>query len=207
MQQQLSRTFYARSARTVARELLGKRLVHVVGGQRISGIIVETEAYCDSDQPDLACHATRNQGRPTKRTAIMFGDAGHVYMYFNYGMHWLFNVVTGDAGQANAVLVRALQPDEGADFMQERRGKQKRSNWTNGPGKLAQALGLDGSYYGYDLCRDDGILWIEGVEAEAGEISAETILTSPRIGLGKTPEPWFSIPWRYTVKDNPFVSK
>ena len=201
----LPRAFYARPACTVARELLGKRLVHVIDGQRISGIIVETEAYCDSAEPDLACHASRNQGRPTKRTTIMFGEAGHVYMYFNYGMHWLFNVVTGEVDQANAVLVRALQPDEGAGFMQQQRGKQKRPNWTNGPGKLAQALGLDGHYYGHDLCQNKSALWIEAADVEG--ISAETILSGPRIGLGKTPEPWLSIPWRYWLADNAFVSR
>ena len=114
----LSQSFYARSARLVAAELLGKRLVHLVGGNRVSGIIVESEAYCDADEPDLACHGDRaNNGRPTERTAVMFGPAGHAYVYFTYGLHWMFNVVTGNIGEANAVLIRALAPEEGLTIM------------------------------------------------------------------------------------------
>ncbi|HID54807.1 MAG TPA: DNA-3-methyladenine glycosylase, partial [Anaerolineae bacterium] len=121
----LDYVFYARPACAVAPDLLGKRLVHLVNGRRLSGLIVETEAYCDSDERDLACHGDKaNQGQPTARTAVMFGPAGHAYVYFTYGMHWMFNVVTGEPGQANAVLVRALQPEEGVEVMTERRGRR-----------------------------------------------------------------------------------
>ena len=110
----LTRSFYERPARLVAASLLGKRLVRLYNGRRISGLIVETEAYCDAHEPDLACHGDRaNNGRPTKRTAVMFGPPGVAFVYFTYGMHWMFNVVTGREGQANGVLIRALEPLEG----------------------------------------------------------------------------------------------
>ncbi len=197
---QLQRPFYAHNACQVAQQLLGKRLVRLVGGQRVAGIIVETEAYCASDEADLACHGTRNQGKPTKRTAIMFGAAGFVYVYLNYGIHWLFNIVTGDCGQASAVLVRALEPVEGESFMHSQRAAKSRQQLTNGPGKLSQALAIDASFYGADLCAASSQIWIE---PDWGEVE---ICSGARIGLGKTPEPWFSMPWRYWIAGNAFVS-
>ena len=108
----LAYDFFARSARTVATELLGKTLVHMVDGHRLSGAIVETEAYCDADVPDLACHAERaNNGRPTARTAVMFGAAGVSYVYLTYGMHWMFNVVTGEVGKAKCRADSGNRPD------------------------------------------------------------------------------------------------
>ncbi|MCA9955074.1 MAG: DNA-3-methyladenine glycosylase [Anaerolineales bacterium] len=196
--------FYARSARTVAQALLGKTLVRQLNGRRLSGIIVETEAYCDGDTPDLACHGERvNNAQPTPRTAVMFGAAGVVYVYFTYGMHWMFNVVTGEPGQPNAVLVRALEPVEGMDQMTARRGERPLSELTNGPAKLAQALAIDKSFNGANLCVPDGVIWIE----EAPAIDPSQIAVGPRIGMGKTPEPWYSMPWRYWLAGNPFVSK
>lgn len=199
---QLPQSFYDRPARTVARDLLGKRLVRVLDGERISGTIVETEAYCDSDEPDLACHATVNNGRPTARTAVMFGPPGHAYVYFTYGMHWMFNVVTGSEGVANAVLVRALEPVEG-EFLIARHRERPRGEWTNGPAKLTRALAIDGSLHGANLCEGGGVITVE----DAPPIPAATISVGPRIGLGKTPEPWLSMPWRYWVEGNPFVSR
>ena len=199
----LGQDFYARGAQSVARALLGKRLVRLLDGQRISGIIVETEAYCDGDAPDLACHGHRaNRGRPTPRTRVMFGPAGCAYVYFTYGMHWMFNVVTGAEGQANAVLVRALEPVEGIAAMTENRNGRSLRELTNGPAKLAQALAIDQSLNEANLCRRDGVIWIE----DAPEPEAARIATGPRIGLGKTPEPWLSMPWRYWLQDNPYVS-
>lgn len=197
----LTRQFYAQSARTVAQQLLGTRLVHCVNGLRVSGIIVETEAYCDSVEPDLACHGSRNGGKPTARTTVIFGEAGHVYMYLNYGLHWLFNIATGAVNQPNAVLIRAIAPDEGEPFMRERRTPQTRLNWTNGPGKWTKAFAIDGTFNGLDLCDPESRIWIERTQL-APEISS-----GPRVGLGKTPEPWYSIEWRYWITDNPFVSK
>jgi DNA-3-methyladenine glycosylase len=204
MTKRLSLPFFARPARKVATGLLGKRLVRQVQGRRLSGIIVETEAYCDADEPDLACHGDRaNQGRPTPRTAVMFGPAGIAYVYFTYGMHWMFNVVTGQDGQANAVLIRALEPVEGIEMMVQNRNGRPHNQLTNGPAKLAQALAIDKSLNGANLCAVDGVIWLENAP-----IAAQTAIASgPRIGLGQTPEPWLSIPWRYWLRDNPFVSK
>lgn len=202
--------FYARPARVVAQALLGKLLVRLIddpvghGRLRCSGLIVETEAYCDGDAPDLACHGDRaNGGKPTPRSQVMFGPAGRAYVYFTYGMHWMFNVVTGQAGQANAVLVRALQPVDGVEWMMMARGKRPYTQLTNGPAKLAQALGIDHSLNDANLYDPAGVIWIES----APTIDATHICAGPRVGLGQTPEPWLSVPWRYWVKDNPFVSR
>ncbi len=200
----LMHDFYARSARVVARDLLGKRLVRLVNGQRLSGTIVETEAYCDADEPDLACHGERtNNGRSTPRTAVMFGPAGVSYVYFTYGMHWMFNIVTGETGKPNAVLIRALEPLEGVDVMTSHRQNRPLTQLTNGPAKLAQALAIDKSLNGANLCDPGGVIWLEN----ADPVAAEAIETGPRIGMGKTPEPWFSMPWRYWIRDHAFVSK
>lgn len=197
----LDQAFYARGARVVAQALLGQRLVRQLGERRLSGRIVETEAYCDGDAPDLACHGDRaNGGRPTPRTEVMFGPAGVAYVYFTYGMHWMFNVVTGEAGRANAVLIRALEPLEGEAEMARRRNGRV-ADLTNGPARLAQALAIDQSLHGANLCDPDGVIWIEA------EPPAASIHSGPRIGLGKTPEPWYSVPWRYWIAHNPHVSR
>ena len=201
---QLPQSFYARSARTVAIDLLGKKLVRVENGRILSGIIVETEAYCDANQPDLACHAQRaNNGNPTPRTSIMFGPAGVAYVYFTYGVHWMFNIVTGQSGQPNAVLIRALQPVDGIEHMMQNRPNQSLKQLTNGPAKLAQALNITKLQNGANLCDLDGVIWV----ADEEQLPPTAISSGPRIGLGKTPEPWYSIPWRYWIKDNTFVSK
>ena len=198
----LPQSFYERRAREVARDLLGKRLVRVDAGARLAGIIVETEAYCDGEEPDLACHGSANKGRPTARTKVMFGAAGHAYVYFTYGLHWMFNVVTGSRGQANAVLIRALEPLEGIDLMAERRTRPF-PELTNGPAKLAQALGIDKSLNGACLFADDGVIWVE-----AGDVAGDLAVSrGPRIGLGDTPEPWKSVAWRFWLKGNKWVSK
>ena len=200
----LTYDFYAWPARTVAVALLGKRLVRLLDGVRLSGCIVETEAYCDADEPDLACHGERaNNGNPTPRTAVMFGPAGVSYVYFTYGMHWMFNVVTGEIGHPNAVLIRALEPLEGIDVMQKNRRHRPVSQLTNGPAKLSQSFAIDKSLNGANLCEPDGVIWIEN----ATPIDPAIIQTGPRIGMGKTPEPWFSVPWRYWIRDNAFISK
>jgi DNA-3-methyladenine glycosylase len=199
----LPQSFYARPAREVAADLLGKKLVRLLDGQRVAGRIVETEAYCDGEAPDLACHGDRaNKGRPTPRTAVMFGPAGHAYVYFTYGVHWMFNIVTGQTGQANAVLIRALEPAEGEEIMAQNRPGRPRSQWTSGPARLAQALAIDKTLLGANLFAPDGVIWLE----DAPAVPPNTIATGPRIGLGQTPEPWLSIPWRYWLRDNPFVS-
>jgi DNA-3-methyladenine glycosylase len=175
----------------------------LIGGERVSGIIVETEAYCDAVEPDLACHGDRaNKGRPTKRTAVMFGPAGYAYVYFTYGMHWMFNVVTGREGEANAVLIRALEPLEGQQIMRSLRGRPDRE-LANGPAKLAQAMKIDRRLNGISLFHEGEEIWIE----EGVEVGQSSVATGARIGLGKTPEPWFSMPWRYWIRDHPCVSR
>jgi DNA-3-methyladenine glycosylase len=200
----LMQKFYTRSARVVAQDLLGKKLVRWLNGERLSGTIVETEAYCDAEEPDLACHAERaNKGRRTPRTAVMFGQAGVSYVYFTYGMHWMFNVVTGETGQPNAVLIRAIEPIEGKKTMGLHRKNRPVAELTNGPAKLAQALAIDKSLNGANLCTPNGVIWIEN----AAPVVPDAIETGPRIGMGKTPEPWYSMPWRYWIRDHAFVSK
>ena len=192
MGERLPRAFFARPTLEVARALLGARLVHrEADGARVSGIILETEAYIGEE--DQGCHA--RAGR-TRRTAVMYGPPGHAYIYFTYGMHWLFNVVTEAEGFPAAVLVRALWPEEGLARMAERRAPRPRSAWTDGPAKLCQALGIDGRYHGLDLCAPDAPLFIE----TAYTFPPESVTTGPRVGLNTVPEPWKSIPWRFRVR-------
>ncbi|MBN1231655.1 MAG: DNA-3-methyladenine glycosylase [Anaerolineales bacterium] len=189
--ERIGRDYFYKPTLDVARGLLGAKLVHIVGGRRIAGIIKETEAYCGID--DQGCHA---RSGPTPRNQIMFGDAGYAYVYFTYGMHWLFNVITQVEGVPEAVLIRAIQPDEGIDFIEARRGTQPRKIWTNGPAKLTMALAVDGSHNGLDLTKPKSELFLE----YGKEVADEIVLTGPRIGLNTTPEPWKTIPWRFWVE-------
>ena len=142
----LPRDFYSRDTVTVARALLGQRLVRDLEGQRVSGRIVEVEAY--DGQRDQASHA---RSGPTERNASMFGPPGHAYVYFIYGMHYCFNVVTEPKGNGAAALVRALEPVEGLDEMRARRSGWDGVALTNGPAKLCYALGIDRDLDGADL--------------------------------------------------------
>ena len=187
----LPASFYDRPTLAVARELPGARLVRILDGARVSGIILETEAYIGEE--DLGCHA--KAGR-TPRTEIMYGAPGHAYIYFTYGMHWLLNAVTEREGFPAAVLIRALQPEAGLDIIAARRHPQPRARWTDGPAKLTQALGIDGALNGADLCSRENGLWIE----EGISIPDENVTLSPRVGLYSVPEPWESIPWRFLAK-------
>ncbi len=184
----LPRAFFARATLQVARELLGTRLVHQVQGHRVAGLVVETEAYIGED--DQACHA--RAGR-TPRTQVMYGPPGVAYVYFNYGMHWLFNVVTEAEGFPAAVLVRALVPLEGLTWMAQRRAGRPFHRWTDGPAKLCQALDITGRYHGQDLCAPESPLFFE-----YDRVVAETwVRRGPRVGLNRVPEPWRSQPWRF----------
>lgn len=185
----LPRTFFDRPTLQVARDLLGARLVRLEpDGTRTAGIIVETEAYIG--QEDLGCHARAGL---TPRTRVMFGPPGHAYVYFTYGMHWLFNCVTESEGFPAAVLIRALLPSEGLPNIERRRAGRPRREWANGPAKLCQALGITGEYNGLDLCAPGTPLFIE----RGQKISEERVTTGPRVGLYSVPEPWKSIPWRF----------
>jgi DNA-3-methyladenine glycosylase len=184
-----SRSFYDRPTLQVARDLIGSRLVRILAGIRLVGLITETEAYISEN--DLACHAKAGL---TPRTAVMYGEPGHAYVYFTYGNHWMLNVVTERDGFPAAVLIRAIQPVEGIKVMSQRR--QGRD--TFGPGKLCQALGIAKLENGVDLTATTGGLWIE----EGVNVSNSLVMKGPRVGLNKTPEPWLSKPWRFMVKDH-----
>jgi len=179
--------FYNRPTLTVARELIGARLIRILNGVKLVGIISETEAYIS--QKDLACHAKAGL---TARTAVMFGKPGHAYVYFTYGNHWMLNTVTEREGFPAAVLIRAIQPIEGVEIMSTRRSGRD----TFGPGKLTQAMGITKSENGVDLTKTTHGLWIE-----AGlKVPNSLVTKGPRVGLNNTPEPWLSKPWRFLVK-------
>lgn len=187
----LPRSFYDRDVLLVAPALLGMRLLRRTPFGIISGIITETEAY--NGMQDLACHARVGK---TNRTAVMFGSAGHAYVYFTYGMHWCFNVVTGAEGYPAAVLVRAIYPQEGTDQIAAQRVGIKKQHWTDGPAKLTKALSINKSQNGIDLTTPDTNLWIE----EGISVKQEDIIVGTRIGLGNTPEPWLSKPWHFCIE-------
>lgn len=193
----LPREFYARpSVVTVARRLLGQLLVVPTRTGRVSGIIVETEAYRGPE--DRASHAWG--GRRTLRTETMYARGGTAYVYFVYGMYFQFNVVTGVADVPHAVLVRAVEPVEGVALMRRRRGGGPLHGLTSGPGKLCIALGIDRRFDRADLLGDR--IWIESRPA----VPAGAIATGPRVGIDYA-EAWVDRPWRFWVRDNPFVSR
>jgi DNA-3-methyladenine glycosylase len=186
----------------VARSMLGCKLVHQVDGRRIAGRIVEVEAYAGSE--DAACHGYRGK---TTRNAPLFGPAGYSYVYLIYGMYWLANVIAkppdiGDHYPA-AVLLRALEPVEGLEQMAVRRSGRSEREWTSGPGRLTMALGIDQTLNNIDLTADSSPLFLERGETTPDD----RVSTGPRIGLNSVPEPWHSIPWRFWIKDNPYISK
>lgn len=184
----------------IARALLGKALVTRFADRRTVARITEVEAYRAPD--DRASHAWNN--RRTARTEVMFGEGGRAYVYLCYGIHHLFNVVTGPAGMAHAVLVRAGEPLEGLEIMLERRKMSKLSpDLTTGPGALAAALGLTTAWTGQSLLTPDTPVWIE----DRGEVViAENIAAGPRIGVDYAGEcaAW---PWRFWLRDSPFVKR
>ncbi len=194
----LTRSFYTKPTLQLAHDLLGGILVRRYNGARLAGIIVEAEAYIGED--DLACHAHVGH---TARNDVMYGKPGVAYVYFTYGMHWMLNVVSEIEGSPAAVLIRALEPIDGIDVMRQHRGPRPVADLCNGPAKLTQALRIDRACNGVNLCDRKGDLWIENGEP----LPAGSIRRGPRIGLGNTPDPWKSKPWRFWVKGNPFVSR
>jgi DNA-3-methyladenine glycosylase len=194
----LGRDFYTRHATLqIARELLGQRLVVPArDGTRVSGMIVETEAYCGP--LDKASHAYGN--RRTSRTETMYGTGGTAYVYFIYGMYYQFNVVTNLEETPHAILIRALEPLEGLEVMRLRRPVKADINLTNGPGKLCIAMGIDRSLDRADLLGDD--VWIE----EGESVKPRHIASGPRVGINYAEE-YVSKPWRFWIKNNPYVSR
>lgn len=190
----LPRAFYERPVVEVARSLIGKRLVRRVDEGILAGIILETEAY-DGEQ-DQACHA--HSGK-TRRNAAMYGPAGHAYIYFTYGMHWLLNCVTGPEEYPAAVLIRALTPVQGLDLIARNRRPIAPAHWCDGPAKLTRAFSIAGDLNGYDLCRGAGELSLmDGIP-----IPAENVQATPRIGINYAGEPWKSMPWRFVCTTRP----
>lgn len=188
MSGRLGRDFYAHDTLQVARELLGKRLVRVIDKERLSGLIVETEAYIGEE--DRACHASRGR---TPRTEVMYGPPGHAYIYFIYGMYHCLNVVTDRVGFPAAVLIRGIRPQEGIEYMRRNRGFPPKGELTNGPGKLCQALAIDQTLNGLDLSQSD-LLFIE----EAAEVDPGEIEVTPRIGI-RADEVAKRRPWRFLL--------
>ncbi len=184
----------------MAKALLGQRLVHVTDGSRTAGLIVETEAYLGVE--DKAAHSFG--WRRTERTRSMFLDGGHAYVFMNYGIHSLVNVVVASPDDPKAVLIRALEPTHGLETMYRRRAKAKRdADLCSGPGKLCQALGIDRSIDGADLVSHDA-LFIERVRRRA--VPASRIAVSARIGVDYAEE-WADKPLRFHLRDHPHVSK
>lgn len=189
----LSRDFYDRETEIVAREMLGKIIECSTPEGTSSGMIVETEAYIG--EHDLACHAAAGR---TKRTALLYGPPGFSYVYFIYGVHWCFNAVTRAEGMPSAVLVRGVEPLSGKSLMRLRRGeKPKDRDLTNGPGKLCEALGIDGAMNGVSLQRKPLVI------REGRTIDADEIEITPRIGISRAVD-W---PLRYIIRGNQFVSR
>jgi DNA-3-methyladenine glycosylase len=212
-----ARSFFGHPTLEVARRLLGMRLIRCSGGRRSAGLIVETEAYIGEE--DRACHAAAGQ---TARNAVMYGPPGHAYVYFVYGMHYCLNVVTEPDRYPAAVLIRAVEPEEGLAEMAERRrladalgaelgrlsdsqlaaarrhpGRVLRS-LCSGPGRLCQAFGIDRTLNGTSLLGGD--LFLERVAAPS-----PPILATPRVGVDYA-GPWRHKPWRFLVADSPWVS-
>lgn len=158
----LFRNFFSRNTKTVARDLLGKRIVRILPtGEKLSGVITETEAYLGVE--DKGCHAFG--GRRTKRNEIMYGEAGYVYVYFTYGIHWLLNIVTFKKGAPQAVLIRALDT-------------------ASGPARLTKYLQIDRDFYGEDITRSERI-WIENFGLTIKESEVEIL---PRVGINYAEE-------------------
>lgn len=194
----LPKDFYERYVVDVAADLLGKLFVKVSGKSIISGRIVETEAY--DGEIDEAAHSFNGR---TERNAVMFDDTGLLYVYFTYGMHFCANVVAGNSGQGQAVLIRGIEPVDGIDRMAVNRFSTKKItpkqhlNLTSGPAKLCQAFGITRNQNGTDLTGRSIYLLENKAVSES-----ETVKTT-RIGIKKSVD----LPWRFYIRNNPFVSK
>jgi DNA-3-methyladenine glycosylase len=181
----LERPFLAGDTVTVARALLGQRLVRILAGRRLSGLICETEAYAGPD--DQASHAYRR----TPRSAIMYGPPGYAYVYFIYGMYFCLNVVCQADGHPGAVLLRALLPQEGIEMLRARRPGVRDSQLTDGPGKLCAAMGITGAQNGLDLCESDELFLESGAAVPDG-----AVIATPRVGV-RGDASALSRPWRF----------
>ena len=181
----LPRKFYNRNTVQVAKDLLGKTLVRKTGKQKLTGIIIETEAYMGKNDP--ASHAARKK---TERNKVMFGQVGYSYVYFTYGMHYCFNVVAKkEEDESGAILIRAIQPQQGIKIMIKNRKTDIISNLSNGPGKLTQAMKITTKQYNVDLTRNSTLFISDGIKPTK-------ILAKPRIGI----KVGIDKPWNFSFK-------
>jgi DNA-3-methyladenine glycosylase len=199
-------SFYEGETLHIAKKLLGHKLVHVVDGIKLSGYIVEVEAYKGAD--DKAAHSYG--GRRTNRTEVMFSEPGYTYVYLIYGMYHCFNIVTAPVNTPHAILIRAIEPVDGIEQMKLARygkvdiSKAQYRNLTSGPGKLCRALSITLEQRGMSMQRDE--LYVEIVPEEEHLSSTYSIVAGPRINIGYAEEA-ISYPWRFYYGDHPFVSK
>jgi DNA-3-methyladenine glycosylase len=194
----LPKEFYIREdTLTIAKELLGKYIFTNINDIVTGGIIVETEAYLGP--LDEGSHAFNN--KRSERNDAMYSEGGITYMYICYGIHNMLNVVTGPKDSSHAILIRALEPTVGIETMMSRRNNSSVKKLCNGPGVLSQALGLNKSHNKINLISSQ--IWVEDRNIYLKE---EEIKATPRIGLG-CKEPYLNMPWRFIIKDNPFISK
>ena len=189
--ERIPRGFFERYTPSVARDLVGCRLVRVVRGRRVSGVVVETEAY--RGQHDPASHAFRGK---TRRNEVMFGPPGRAYVYFTMGMHYCLNVTTEPKGVPAAVLLRALEPSEGVEFMVAKRKVDDVRRLASGPGNLTRALAIDGGLNGEDLVRSEWLFLERGTYLGPVGVSARVGVSS---GRGRR--------WRFFAQGSPFVSR
>jgi len=206
----LTQSFFQQPTLKVAENLLGKFLIvqrdgtpralraeqSPYDGKRVAGKIVETEAYIGED--DLACHASKGR---TNRSEILYCKAGTVYVYLVYGMYYCLNIVTERENFPSAVLIRAIEPIEGIDLMKKRRKTNILRNLASGPGKLCMAFGINKKLNGENVFGKD--IWIE----DRGEDeSPKNIISAPRVGVDYAKH-CKNLPWRFYIRDNPFVSR
>lgn len=190
----LTRSFFARDVLDVAPELLGATISHAGVTVRLT----EVEAYAGTADP--GSHAFRG---PTPRTEVMFGEAGHLYVYFTYGMHWCANVVCGPSGEASAVLLRAGEVVAGEEVAATRRAGVARRDWARGPARLATTLGLRGEQSGVDACVPRGDVVFARPAAATGE---PLVRTGPRVGVAGAGGDAAAYPWRFWLDGEPTVS-
>ncbi len=194
----LAKEFFNQDAVTLARCLIGKGLVREIDGEKIVVRIVETEAYVGPE--DKGCHAYNN--KRTKRTETMFQSGGQAYIYLIYGMYHCLNVVAADEGKPEAVLIRAVEPINGLKYIRQNRKikSKKKSDLTNGPGKLCQALKIDKSLNEYDMISGEKLYIIDFEEQIKQKIAC-----GPRINIDYAEE-YIDVPWRFYIEGHPYVS-
>ncbi len=215
MNKKLKRNFFTQPTLKVAKDLLGKYIIHKVGGKKIIGKIVETEVYIG--QQDKASHAylplhlrkSGCEGKKTKRNEAEYLIGGHIYIYLVYGMYWQLNISTYKEGKPECVLIRAVEPITSLKIKNQKskckitiQNSKQMEKIANGPGKLCQFLKIDGEHYGLDVCRSKEIY----LEDRGEKIKSAQIKAASRIGIDYAGPYWSKIKWRFYIKDNKFVS-